>query len=115
MASEKEQAGTKGGNLYMETFSAWEKLVSQNMDALFRNPAFLSSMGKALENSLTIKEQMDKGIQAYLHAMGLPSTQDVGRVSEALASLQRDVEDLKAKVDQLLKKRAGSGPSARGK
>lgn len=115
MANEKEQAGTKGGNLYREAFSAWEKLVSENMDALFRNPTFLAGMGKALENSLTIKEQLDKGIQAYLHTMGLPSTHDVGRILEVLAGLQRDVEDLKGKVDQLLIRRGASGPSSSGK
>lgn len=112
MANEKEQAGVKGGNLYIEAFSAWEKLASQNMDALFRNPAFLTSMGKALENSLTMKKELDKGVQAYLEAMSLPSTKDVGGILDALAGLQRDVEDLKAKVDRLLREPQGGGPTA---
>jgi hypothetical protein len=112
MANEKQHVGAKGGNIYVETYSAWEKMVSEHMDNLFRSPVFLASMGKVLENSLTMKEQLDKGVQAYLQAMGLPSTKDIGRVLEALADLRGDVEDLRAKVDQLMKKPLDSEPNA---
>ncbi|MFQ5846855.1 MAG: hypothetical protein ACE5IQ_04180 [Candidatus Methylomirabilales bacterium] len=112
MGHEKAHAGGKGGNRTMETFAAWEKFMSEHMDTLFRNPAFLTSMGKALEHSLTMKEQLDRGIHAYLRAMSLPSTQDVGRILEAIAVLQRDVEGLKAAVDRLLRTSDGRAHSA---
>ena len=73
-------------------------------------------MGKGLENSLLVKEQVDKSLQAYLQALNLPSTKDIQRVLEGLRSLQAEVEALRAKVDQLLEAsggRKGSRPAKR--
>jgi len=108
MAEEKQQAK----NPYLEMFEVWEKMMSERMDILLRNPVFLTSMGKALENSLTFKEHVDKALQAYLQALNLPSTKDVERILDGLGSLRRDMEELRAKVEQLLRKPGGSEPSA---
>jgi len=100
----------------LEMFAVWQKMMSESMETLLRSPLFLAAMGKGLENSLLVKEQVDKSLQAYLQALNLPSTKDVQRVLEGLRSLQAEVEALRAKVDQLLEAsggRKGSRPAKR--
>ena len=105
MAKGKGQEEEKGRNPYMEMFAAWEKMMSENMDNLLRNPAFLASMGKALEHSLTFKEHIDKAIYTALRTMHLPSTQETNRILEEITSLRGEVAGLRAQVERLTKYR----------
>ncbi len=105
MAKGKGREEEKGKNPYMEMFAAWEKMMSENMDTILRNPAFLASMGKALEHSLTFKEHLDKAIYTALRAMHLPSTQETDRILEEIAALRGEVAGLRAQVERLTKHR----------
>lgn len=89
-------------NPFIEMYSAWEKMMADSLDTMFRNPAFVASMAKALENFMASKEQIDRGAQATLRAMNLPSTKDMADIAQALGSLRRTVDELKGKVELLL-------------
>lgn len=58
----------------LEMCAVWQKMMSESMETLLRSPLFLAAMGKGLENSLLVKEQVDKSLQTYLQALNLPST-----------------------------------------
>ena len=105
MAKGKEREAEKEKNLYLEMFAAWEKMMSENMDTLLRNPAVLASMGKVLEQSLTFKEHLDKAIHAALGAMHLPSTRETDRILEELTALRGEVAEIRTQVERLMKQR----------
>lgn len=91
-------------NPFMEMYNAWEKMMAESLDAVLRNPTFVAGMARVFESSLVFKEQIDKSIQATLHAMNLPSTKDIADISDALGSLRTEVDELKRKMDLLLQK-----------
>lgn len=96
-------------NPFMEMYSIWEKMMTESLDAMLRNPTFVTSMAKVFESSLVFKEQIDKSIQATLHAMNLPSTKDIADIYDALGSLRIEVDELKRKMDLLLQKVSQEG------
>lgn len=105
MTKGREREAEKEKNLYLEMFAAWEKMMSENMDTLLRNPAVLASMGKVLEQSLTFKGHLDKAIHVALGAMHLPSTRETDRILEELTALRGEVAEIRTQVERLMKQR----------
>ena len=97
-------AEEKMKNPFMEMYNAWEKMMTESLDAMLRNPAFVASMARVFESSLVFKEQIDKSIQAALHAMNLPSTKDIADILDVLGALRAEMDELKRKIDLLLQK-----------
>ena len=102
MTTEKRPDAETGKNPYMEIFAAWEKAMSENMDALFRNPAFLTGMGQIMEHSLTFKEHIDKAIGANLRAMQLPSTRETDQILAEMTALRGELAGLRTQLERLL-------------
>lgn len=88
-------------NPFVEAYAAWEKMMADSLDTMLRSPAFVANMAKVVENFMTSKEQIDRSVQAALRVMNLPSTKDMADIAEALGSLRRAVDEVKAKVDLL--------------
>ncbi len=79
-------------DLFKKNLEMWEQFTSNYMDAMFK------TVEKTMEQSQAFRAQVDKAVAAAV------SSQFEVTLS-TLQSLQRQVEALSAKVDQLLEKK----------
>jgi hypothetical protein len=71
----------------------WEKWTSTYMDTMSR------AMEKTMEQSVAFKEQMDKAVATAVNAQ-------MDATLAAIQSLERQVETMSGKIDELLEKEA---------
>lgn len=84
------------------SLNAWAKTMSETV----AGEDFAQSMGQSLtdylETTTPIREQVEKTIEQYLQQMNMPSRQEVVSIAERLTHLEMRVDDLDAKVDDVL-------------
>lgn len=90
MADEKQQMP------FGEMFSMWQKMMWEGFEMMLKGPGFAAGVGKAFEGSTALQEQVQKGIQASLKAMQLPTVEDLRRVTEGLSAMQAQLEAMKS-------------------
>lgn len=84
-----------------QTYCIWEQFTSQYMEELLRNRQFLDMTGKAIENSLHFKQQLDRIVEATVAMMQLPTRGDMDRVLHKLNELEALLRDMNEKLDRL--------------
>lgn len=89
-----------------QAFHAWEQLTNQYMEALLRNQQLLDVGGVTLENSLHMKQQIDRMVEATITNMQLPTRSDMDRALRKLNELEILLREVNEKLDQLLEKTA---------
>jgi len=77
---------------FAEMIALWQKMMLESFEAMVRTPAFTGILGKALEGSNLIRDQVEKGLQASLRAMNLPTAEDLRRMTEGLALMQAQLQ-----------------------
>jgi chemotaxis regulatin CheY-phosphate phosphatase CheZ len=85
-----------------QSYQLWEQLTSQYMESLIRNQEFLAMTGKALEQSVQFKQQIDRLVEASLANLQLPTRGEMERALHKLNELESLLRDLHAKVDRLV-------------
>jgi hypothetical protein len=88
-----------------QNFQLWEQLTRQYTEGLLRNRQFLDITGRALENSLQFRQQVDQVVEATIASMQLPTRGDIDRTLHKLNQLEGLLRDLHEKVDRLLEER----------
>ncbi|MCI0417842.1 MAG: hypothetical protein L0312_01250 [Acidobacteria bacterium] len=88
-------------------YDSFAKSWSDAMSKAVSSKSFAESMGRQIENNLDtmtlMRRQMGDLIEQYLQQMSLPTRNDVINLSERLTNLEMSVDDLDAKLDELLR------------
>jgi hypothetical protein len=82
-------------DFYKKNLEMWEKFTTSYMDTMFK------TVEKTLEQSKVFKDQVDKAV-----ASAMETQRDVTMTS--LETLQRQLEALTSKVDELIKKQSAN-------
>jgi polyhydroxyalkanoic acid synthase PhaR subunit len=81
---------------------AWAKAMSETVSS----EEFARAMGQSIDNYLetteSMRQQMEKAMERYLHQVNLPTRGELTSLSERLANLELRVDDLDTKLDEAL-------------
>lgn len=90
MAEEKAQMP------FGEMIALWQGMMREGFEMMLKAPAFAAELGKAFEGSTGVQEQIQKGIQAGLKTIQLPTVEDLHRITEGLSAMQAQLEAMKS-------------------
>ena len=84
------------------SLSTWSKIMSETVSS----EDFAQSMGQSLDDYLEtttpVRQQVEKAIEQYLQQMNMPSRQEVISIAERLTQLELRIDDMDAKMDDML-------------
>lgn len=98
MTEEKEKPQAPFPDM-MAFWANWQKMMWESFETMMRAPAFTAGLGKAFEASAAFQNQIQKNIQTGLKAMNLPTTEDLRRINEGLATMQAQLETMKVYLE----------------
>ncbi len=78
-------------DFFKKNMEMWEKFTSSYMDSMFK------TVDKTLEQSKAIREQVDKAVSTAVHTQ-------MDATMSTLETMQRQLEALSVKIDELLEK-----------
>ena len=84
------------------SLNTWSKIMSETVSS----EDFAQSMGQSLDDYLEtttpVRQQVEKAIEQYLQQMNMPSRQEVISIAERLTQLELRIDDMDAKMDDML-------------
>lgn len=90
----------------LEFYDNWSKSWARTMSDMVANERVASTMAQQLEGSLEywslVKRQVGEVMEQYLTQMNLPTQKDVIGVAERLTNIEMRIDDIEAKVDEVL-------------
>ena len=90
----------------LEFYDSWTKSWAKTMSDTVASERVAQTMAQQLEGSLEywslVKRQVGEVMEQYLQQMNLPTQRDVIGVAERLTSIEMRVDDIEAKVDEVL-------------
>jgi hypothetical protein len=90
----------------VQFYDAWAKSWSDVMSQTVASKGFADSMGQQLEGSLDAltlaRRQMGELMEQYLRQLNLPTRREVISMAERLTKIEMAVDDLDAKLDEVL-------------
>jgi hypothetical protein len=78
-----------------------EERIGKLVQQLMSNETFVMGIQTIVTKGLSAKGSVDKSLRAALSAMNLPSTGDVEQIREKMDDLEKLMNQLEAKVDQM--------------
>ena len=98
-------------NLFRQAFKLWERTTNAYVDALVRNPLFLTASGLGLNSALMFKRATDSSMLVFLSLMGLPNRRDQEKTLHLLHQIDGRLDDLEFRLEgaRAPKARAGTG------
>jgi len=95
----------------IQFYDAMSKSWAKSMSEAVSSESFAKSMGEQMEGSLEVaalmRRQMGEVMEKYLEGMNLPSRKEVINVAERLNKIEMALDDLDAKLDDVLETLAG--------
>ena len=79
-----------------EMIALWQGMMREGFEMMLKAPAFAAELGKAFEGSTGVQEQIQKGIQAGLKTIQLPTVEDLHRITKGLSAMQAQLEAMKS-------------------
>ena len=90
----------------IQFYDAMSKSWAKSMSEAVSSESFAKSMGEQMEGSLEVaalmRRQMGEVMEKYLEGMNLPSRKEVVNVAERLNKIEMALDDLDAKLDDVL-------------
>lgn len=84
----------------------WMELWSKVINDVVASEAFAKTMGEylntCLKASAPIRSQIEEAMEKGLHQMNVPTRKEVMQIGERLTNLEMRMDDLEAKVDEIL-------------
>ena len=106
MSEKDEKQETDPFAQMIQFYDDWTKTWSGAASEMVSSKGFADSMAQQLESSLStmglVRRQVSEMMEQSLQQMNLPSRKDVVGLSERLTSIEMRLDDLEAKVDQVL-------------
>lgn len=104
-AEPKKPAGDPFAPL-IEFYDNWTKSWSGAMSEMVASKTFADSMSQQVESNLEalalVRRQVDGIMEQYLQQMNLPTRKEVIGLAERLTKIEMSLDDLDAKVDEML-------------
>lgn len=90
----------------MSFYDAWTKAWANTMTEAVANERFVETMAEQMEAGLevmsVVRRQVNEAMEQYLQQMNLPTRQEVVRLGERLTRIEMTVDDVNAKLDEIL-------------
>lgn len=90
----------------IEFYDNWTKTWSSAMSEMVTSKSFADSMSEQMDGSLEalglIRRQVSQAMEQYLQQMSLPTRKEVLGLAERLTKIEIALDDLDAKLDQIL-------------
>lgn len=90
----------------MQFYDSWVKTWSGTMSETVASEQFAETMAKQMEGNLeamaVVRRQVGETMEQYLHQMSLPTRDEVLGLAERLTKLEMAIDDVDAKVDEIL-------------
>jgi polyhydroxyalkanoic acid synthase PhaR subunit len=100
----------------VEFYDTWTKSWAKAMTEVVANKSFAETMGEQIEANLeamsVMRSQLDEVMQQYLEQMNLPSRREVVTLAERLTRIEMALDDVDAKLDDVLDRLKGLDQSA---
>lgn len=107
---ENPQADPMAG--MMQFYEQWTKTWANSMSETVANPRFAETMAQQTEGSLEfwalVRRQVGEAMEQYLQQMSLPTQSEVVSLAERLTTIEMRLDDLDAKLDEVLDQLKGS-------
>lgn len=109
--SEEKTEGTAGPAAdpfatWIQFYENWTKAWSGAMSEAVASKRFAETMGQQMEGSLEalalVRRQANDLMEQYLEQMSLPTRKEVASLAERLTKVEMTLDDLDAKVDEIL-------------
>jgi hypothetical protein len=81
-----------------QAFNLWERTTGAYLEALTRNPFFLTASGGGLGGLLHLKRIADTAIESLVSSMGLATRSDQERTLHLLHRIEGRLEDLRLEL-----------------
>ena len=94
--------------LWKKAFDAAESRASPVLTKVFANPTVVETMRVATAVQRRASDDLSSFIRRNLHTVNLPSGTDVQKVSNQVASLERQLRVLNRRLDGLQDEREGA-------
>jgi hypothetical protein len=101
-----DKAGVDPFSQWISFWDDWAKSWSSAMSDTVTSKSFVDSMGHQMESGLDtlalVRRQMRGMMDQYLRQMSLPTRDEVIGLAERLTRIEMAMDDLDAKLDQVL-------------
>lgn len=86
------------------SFDSWAKAMSQVVNSDSYATVTAAALDSWLSSSAPFRKAMETGLAQSLTSLNLPSRDDVARIAQQLSNLEMRLDDMEAKMDQILAK-----------
>lgn len=83
-----------------QVYTFWERTAAAYLEALTRNPLFLSTNANWLNGFLMFKKAADSGLRSLFSGLGLPTRHDQERTLHMLHQIAARLDDLEFSMTQ---------------
>lgn len=107
MSEEKnDQSQVDPFTAMIQLYENWTKMWSDTMGETVTSKRYVETMGQQMQGSLEtmalMRQQMSSMVERYLQQMNLPTHGEVVSLAERLTRLEMKMDDLDAKLDEVL-------------
>lgn len=114
VSEEATTAGQRpGAESYQRIYEAWLDTLSRSMETYMQTPEFVSQSGKHLETMSEVHQKMAEAMEAYWHALRLPSLHDMREIYHKLYIIERKIDDLDRRFREQQANMSSNGASAK--
>lgn len=90
----------------IQFYDTWSKTWASAMTEAVSNKSFAETMGQGMESSMEalslVRKQVNELMEGYLQQMSMPTRSEVISLAERLTTIEMAVDDLDAKLDEVL-------------
>jgi uncharacterized damage-inducible protein DinB len=90
----------------MQFYDNWSKTWANSMSETVANPRFAETMSQQMAGSLefwsVVRQQVGDAMEQYLQQLSLPTQQEVVSLAERMTTIEMRLDDVEAKLDQIL-------------
>ena len=103
--NDEKQAGDPFSQM-VQFYDDWTKTWSGAASEMASNKNFADSMAQQLESSLStaqmMRRQMGELMEQSMQQMSMPTRREILSIAERMTSIEMRLDDMEAKVDQVL-------------
>jgi hypothetical protein len=93
-------APRKGPPLWRQTFDAVERPIASVSEAWLQTDTFMDLLAVTFRAQRRVSSQVERGLQTWVGAWGIPTRGDVTALINQVASLERKVRELERELEE---------------
>lgn len=84
--------------LWRQVFNGWEKAVAPGLERLTASSGFRDALAVGLRANAEVAREVERASRQWLHLWNLPASSDVRSLRKQVASLEREVLNLRLQL-----------------